>query len=153
MIRDQAMSKNRTTILSIFFWIAVGSIFFTIMFLPMIVGIPSKAGILWQRTLPRAFCSLILCYPYIRAAIFLGKGSKFITAEIIPLSEYQKNNMAWAYYFEITIPILSSLILLFLALKNLTEFQTMIHYLALILFGFSLICLEIGIGKLNIKGA
>lgn len=67
--------------------------------------------------------------------------------KFIPFSEYQKNNMTWAYYFELTIPILASLIVLFLVLSNLTEYLTGFHYLAILLYGISVTLLEIGIDK------
>jgi hypothetical protein len=138
---------NKKDVRPILCWIVIGSLFFAITILPMIVGIPSNAGIIGQRTTTRAFISFILCYPYIRAAIFFSKESQIFTAKFIPLSEYQKNNMAWAYYFELIIPILASLIVFFLVLSNLTEYLTGFHYLAILLYGISVTLLEISIDK------
>jgi hypothetical protein len=147
MKNHREISMKKSIILSIFSWIVIGLIFFTLTILPMIVGIPSKDGILGQNTFVRAFCSFFLCNPYLKAAIFFGKGFDSIKKNFKPFSEYQKNNMTWAYYVNLTIPIIASLIVLFLVLKNSTEYLTGFHYLAILLYGISVTCLEIGIDK------
>jgi hypothetical protein len=136
------MKKNSCNL--VFSLIIVGLIIFTIAILPVIVN---RALGREQSPMIRIFYSIFLCLPYLRVVQFYSNNPDFIRATKSVYSDYQKNGNVWAYYLDKLVYTLMVTSALFFALRNSFEILNGYHYLSIILYGSSVLLLNIGLHK------
>lgn len=141
---------KKTVLPIVLCWVLIGLIFFTFTILPMMLNrfltgpAPNEGS-----TFILAFYSLFLCHPYLRVVQFYANQSKFMETRLPPFSEYRKNHMVLEYVFGKAIYILGGIVVMFLALSSAFGRIMLYHYLAVLLYGISLVLLEIGISNRN----
>ena len=127
-------------------WTVYVLVFFTIVVLPMMMTNTSLSVIQDQNIPIRVFYSLLLCIPYFRAVQFYSNNPDFIMENKLSYAKYKESGNIWAYYTDKFVYTTGVVMVFFFALQDLFAHLVIYHYLSMILYGISVLLVEIGIG-------